>query len=279
MSLFGFSETVVRFGAFAAVFAVMAALEVLRPRRVAALGRSPRWVTNLAFVGFGAATVRILAAIASVTAVPLVAMAAAFLAEARGWGLLAVFGLPDVVKVIAAIVILDFAIWAQHYAAHLVPMLWSFHQVHHADRDFDVTTALRFHPIEIGLSMLWKVVWVLVLGAPPLAVLLFEIILNGCAMFNHANVDLPRPLDRVLRLLVVTPDMHRVHHSVHAREHNSNFGFNLSIWDRMFGTMVAQPVDGHTGMTIGLAAHQSERPGQLGWSLKLPFTRRSHPGE
>lgn len=261
-----------RFSAFAAVFVVMAALEVLRPRRDLTLSRAQRWVTNLAFVGFGAATVRVLGAIASLTAAPLVALAAAFLAEGKGWGLLPAIGLGHAPNVVIAIVVLDFAIWLQHYAAHVMPMLWSFHQVHHADRDFDVTTALRFHPVEIGLSMLWKVLWVLALGAPPIAVLLFEIILNACAMFNHANVTLPRALDRVLRLLVVTPDMHRVHHSVRALEHNSNFGFNLSIWDRLFGTLVEQPAEGHQGMTIGLPAYQDEFPAQLGWSLKLPFT-------
>jgi sterol desaturase/sphingolipid hydroxylase (fatty acid hydroxylase superfamily) len=143
--------------------------------------------------------------------------------------------------------------------------------VHHADRDIDVTTAVRFHPIEIGLSMLWKIAVVVPLGAPPLAVFLFEVILNACAMFNHANIAMPLWLDRILRLFVVTPDMHRVHHSVLRREHDSNYGFNLSIWDRLFGTYRAQPEAGHQGMTIGLTPYQSEAPTRLGWSLWLPF--------
>jgi sterol desaturase/sphingolipid hydroxylase (fatty acid hydroxylase superfamily) len=271
MTLFGWSEPMARFAAFAAIFFVMALWELLAPRRGMVLGRSRRWFTNLSFVGLGAATVRALAALASITALPLVALAAAFLAEARGWGLLTMLGLPDAVRLVVALVVLDFAIWLQHLAAHRIPALWMFHRMHHADRDFDVTTALRFHPVEIGLSMLWKVLWVLVLGAPPIAVLLFEIILNGCAMFNHANVKLPDGLDRVLRLVVVTPDMHRVHHSIRPDEHHRNFGFNLSIWDRMFGTFVAQPADGHTSMTIGLPTYQTPEPGELFWSLKLPF--------
>jgi sterol desaturase/sphingolipid hydroxylase (fatty acid hydroxylase superfamily) len=169
------------------------------------------------------------------------------------------------------VVLLDFAIWLQHVLSHRVPALWQVHQVHHADRDFDVTTALRFHPVEIGLSMLYKVVWVLALGAPVAAVIIFEVILNAFAIFNHANVALPGRLDRALRVVIVTPDMHRVHHSVLAREHHNNFGFNLSVWDRVFGTYTAQPRDGHDGMTIGLPQFQSEAPARLAWSLSLPF--------
>ena len=277
MTVLGYSDLVLRFSAFAAVFVVMALLEIMRPRRSLTLGRSRRWLTNLAFVGFGAAVVRLLAGVANLTAVPLVALTAAFLAEGRGWGLLPALGLSHGLSIFVALVVLDFAVWLQHYAAHRVAMLWSFHRVHHADRDFDVTTALRFHPVEIGLSVLWKVLWVLVLGVPPLAVLLFEIILNGCAMFNHANVDLPRPLDRVLRLVLVTPDLHRVHHSILPHEHNTNFGFNLSLWDRLFGTLTAQPAGGHEQMTIGLSAYQDAKPAELGWSLRLPFGDRSKP--
>ena len=168
---------------------------------------------------------------------------------------------------------LDFAIWLQHLGSHTIPALWRIHRVHHADVDIDVTTALRFHPVEIGLSMLYKVVWVLLLGPPAGAVVLFEVILNGGAMFNHANFALPARLDRALRALVVTPDMHRVHHSVIPGEHHSNYGFNLSIWDRSFRTYTAQPEKGHLAMTIGLADFQSDRPSQLGWSLGLPFRR------
>jgi sterol desaturase/sphingolipid hydroxylase (fatty acid hydroxylase superfamily) len=173
------------------------------------------------------------------------------------------------------VIVLDFAIWVQHVLSHQIPVLWRLHRVHHADVDFDVTTALRFHPVEIGLSMLYKVLWVLVLGPTALAVLIFEILLNACAMFSHSNVDVPKGLDRVLRTVLVTPDMHRVHHSVLANEHNANFGFNLSIWDRLFGTYTPEPQGGHHGMTIGLPAYQSEQPTHLAWSLRLPFMRRS----
>jgi sterol desaturase/sphingolipid hydroxylase (fatty acid hydroxylase superfamily) len=174
-----------------------------------------------------------------------------------------------------AVLVLDLAIWGQHWASHKVPLFWRLHQVHHADRDIDVTTAVRFHPVEIALSMLWKIVVVVPLGAPPLAVFLFEVILNACAMFNHANIALPQWLDRILRLLVVTPDMHRVHHSVLRREHNTNYGFNLSVWDRLFRTYTAQPEGGHQGMTIGLPPYQSEAPTRFGWSLWLPFGRQA----
>ena len=164
-----------------------------------------------------------------------------------------------------ALLALDLAIWAQHLASHKVPLFWRLHQVHHADRDIDVTTAVRFHPIEIGLSMLWKIVVVMAIGASPLAVFLFEVILNACAMFNHANIALPGVARRHLAPFVVTPDMHRVHHSVLRREHDSNYGFNLSLWDRLFRTYTAQPEGGHQGMTIGLPPYQSEaRRGSVG---------------
>ena len=206
-------------------------------------------------------------------AVPIAAIAAAFYAEAHHLGLLNQVSWPYWIKVVVALLVLDLAIWVQHWASHKVPLFWRLHQVHHADRDIDVTTAVRFHPVEIALSMLWKIVVVVPLGAPPLAVFLFEVILNACAMFNHANIALPQRLDRILRLLVVTPDMHRVHHSVLRREHNSNYGFNLSLWDRLFRTYTAQPEGGHQGMTIGLPPYQSEAPTRFGWSLWLPFGR------
>jgi sterol desaturase/sphingolipid hydroxylase (fatty acid hydroxylase superfamily) len=208
-------------------------------------------------------------------AVPIAAIAAAFYAQAHQIGLLNNVAWPYWVKVVAALLVLDLAIWVQHLASHKVPLFWRLHQVHHADRDIDVTTAVRFHPVEIALSMLWKIVVVVPLGAPPLAVFLFEVILNACAMFNHANIALPQRLDRVLRLLVVTPDMHRVHHSVLRREHNTNYGFNLSVWDRLFRTYTAQPEGGHQGMTIGLPPYQSEAPTRFGWSLWLPFGQQS----
>ncbi|WP_082025764.1 sterol desaturase family protein [Methyloceanibacter caenitepidi] len=263
---FYFDDTLVRFGVFAGLFILFAAIEYVWPRRRLVVSKGRRWFTNLGISVTASLLLRLMAALA----VPLTAIAAALYAQQKGFGLLNAVDWPDWLKIVIALLVLDLAIWAQHLASHKIPILWRLHQVHHADRDIDVTTAIRFHPIEIGLSMLWKMVVVIGLGASPLAVFLFEVILNGCAMFNHANMDLPRPLDRLLRLAIVTPDMHRVHHSVYRAEHDSNYGFNLSIWDRLFRTYVAQPKDGHVGMRIGLAPYQTSSPTRLGWSLWLP---------
>ena len=263
----GQSDGLIRFSIFAGVFLAMALIELLWPKRKLLVSKRKRWLTNLGISATGTLLLRLMAA----TAVPIAAIAAAFYAEAHGIGLLNQVAWPALNKIAVALLMLDLAIWAQHWASHKVPVFWRLHQVHHADRDIDVTTAVRFHPVEIGLSMLWKIVVVVVLGAAPLAVFLFEVILNACAMFNHANIALPQPLDRVLRLFIVTPDMHRVHHSVLHREHDSNYGFNLSVWDRLFGTYTAQPEAGHQGMTIGLNPYQSEAPTRFGWSLLLPF--------
>ena len=189
-------------------------------------------------------------------------------------GLLNQVDWPYWLKVLIALLVLDLAIWFQHLVSHKVPIFWRLHQVHHADRDIDVTTAVRFHPVEIALSMLWKIAIVVPLGASPFAVFLFEVILNACAMFNHANIALPAWLDRGLRIFIVTPDMHRVHHSVLRSEHDRNFGFNLSLWDRLFRTYRAEPEAGQQGMTIGLTPYQSEAPTRFGWSLLLPFWRQ-----
>ncbi|MEQ1577556.1 MAG: sterol desaturase family protein [Hyphomicrobium sp.] len=265
------SEPVVRFATFAIVLFILASLEAVIPKRALNYSKWRRWTTNFSVVATGIATVRGLALLANATAVPLVALAAAELAGANGWGLFNSVDWPDWFELCFAIVVLDFAVWLQHVLSHKIPVLWRLHQVHHADVDIDVTTALRFHPIEIGLSMLYKVVWVLALGPAALAVLVFEIVLNACAMFSHSNINLPARLDRLLRTIIVTPDMHRVHHSVLRHEHDSNYGFNLSVWDRLFGTYTGEPRDGHIGMTIGLAAFQSEAPARLLWSLWRPF--------
>jgi sterol desaturase/sphingolipid hydroxylase (fatty acid hydroxylase superfamily) len=204
---------------------------------------------------------------------PLLAVGAALDAEAQGWGLFNVISLPLWLEVVVVVLILDFAIWLQHLITHKVPFLWRIHRVHHADLDMDVSTAIRFHPIEIALSMMLKIGLVYLLGPAAIAVVMFEIILNGTAMFNHSNLALPAWLDRPLRKILVTPDMHRVHHSVHRNEHDSNYGFSLSVWDRLFGTYIAQPKAGHTEMQVGLE-WQDERPSRLGWSLALPFARK-----
>ncbi|MCH9809365.1 MAG: sterol desaturase family protein [Alphaproteobacteria bacterium] len=269
--LSGLSEPVLRFSVFAGILLAMAVLELLLPKRPLGAPKAKRWATNFAIVAIDTAVVRLMGALA----VPLVAVAAAVYAESRGWGLFNVIGLPNWLEFILALLILDLAIWFQHFVSHKVPMFWQLHQVHHADVDIDVSTAIRFHPVEIALSMLWKIVLVFVFGPSALAVVVFEVILNGCAMFNHANIALPKRLDALLRLVIVTPDMHRVHHSVIQSEHDTNFGFNLSIWDRLFGTYTAQPDKGHDAMTIGLNSYQSANPTKLLWSLALPFKSQS----
>jgi sterol desaturase/sphingolipid hydroxylase (fatty acid hydroxylase superfamily) len=256
-------EPVLRLGVFGGVFAAMALWERFAPRRMLHASRPARWTTNWLIAVLDTAVVRLL--------FPLAAVGAALDAQAQGWGLFSLLGAPFWLAFAVTLVVFDFAIWAQHLITHKVPLLWRLHQVHHADRDIDVTTAIRFHPIEIALSMLVKIGLVYLLGAPAAAVIAFEVILNGCAMFNHANIRLPRAVDRALRLVIVTPDMHRVHHSVIRSEHDANYGFNLSLWDRLFGTYIPEPSGGHHAMTIGLEPYQTDAPNRLGWSLLLPF--------
>lgn len=265
-----YNVELVRFVAFATIFVGMATLEHVWPRRTQRSHRLRRWPTNLAIVALGIAVVRLLA----LASVPLVAVGVAALASQRQWGLLNLVSWNGWIELAIALVALDFALWLQHVLSHRVPALWRLHRMHHADIDFDVTTALRFHPLEIGLSMLYKSLWVILLGPSVTAVVVFEIVLNGLAVFNHSNAALPGWLDRILRVLVVTPDMHRVHHSIDAHEHHRNFGFNLAIWDRLFSTYRPQPALGHTGMQIGLPAYQDDRPTRLWWSLALPFKTR-----
>jgi sterol desaturase/sphingolipid hydroxylase (fatty acid hydroxylase superfamily) len=273
--LLGQSDGLIRLAIFLGVFLAMALIELGWPKRTLMVSKRRRWLTNIGIAVTGTLVLRLMAMLA----VPIAAIAAAFYAEQHQIGLLNTVSWPDWVKIAIALIVLDLAIWFQHLVSHKVPIFWRLHRVHHADRDIDVTTAVRFHPIEIALSMLWKIAVVVPLGASPLAVFLFEVILNACAMFNHANIALPAWLDRRLRLFIVTPDMHRVHHSVLHREHDSNYGFNLSVWDRLFHTYTAQPAAGHQGMTIGLTPYQSEAPTKFGWSFLLPFrgsSRSSH---
>lgn len=263
----GYGETVVRFGAFAVVFLVMALLERAIPRRQPVVLRRQRWATNLLLIAIDSAIVRSMAALS----IPIAAVSAAAFAQRQGWGVLSLLHAPGWVGALCTMIVLDFAVWLQHVISHKVPLLWRLHRMHHADRDVDVTTAIRFHPIEIALSMLYKIAWVLALGAPPVAVFAFEIVLNGCAMFNHANIALPRALDRAVRVLLVTPDMHRIHHSTIRSEHDANYGFNLAVWDRLFGTYTAEPSQEHGTMSIGLTGAQHDGPCRIGWSLLVPF--------
>ena len=262
------NEALIRLSVFLGLFAILAAAEAVVPRRSRSQPRSSRWVTNWGVTVLNTLTLRLMA-----FALPLLAVGAAIDAETQGWGLFNALSLPFWVEVALVVLILDFAIWLQHLITHKVPLLWRLHRVHHADVDMDVTTAIRFHPVEIALSMALKIGLVYLLGPAAIAVVLFEIILNGTAMFNHSNLALPGWIDRPLRRVLVTPDMHRVHHSVHRAEHDSNYGFSLSIWDRMFGTYIAQPAAGHDDMKVGLE-WQDDRPSRLGWSLALPFVRK-----
>ncbi|MCF8511994.1 MAG: sterol desaturase family protein [Rhodobacteraceae bacterium] len=260
-------ELILRFGVFLGLFVLFAALETLAPRRARRQPRKTRWFTNLSITVLDTLALRALAIF-----LPLLAVGAAVDAALLGWGLFNALNWPLWVEVTLAILILDAAIWAQHLVTHKVPVLWRFHRVHHADRDFDVTTALRFHPMEILASMGLKIGLVYLIGPAALAVVLFEILLNGTAMFNHSNLRLPLWLDRAVRLVLVTPDMHRVHHSINRHEHDSNYGFALSIWDRMFRTYRPMPEAGHEQMELGLQ-WQDEKPSRLGWALMLPFRK------
>lgn len=260
----GQTEAAVRLGCFAGVLVAMAVWELLAPRRHLTVRKTPRWASNLGLVVLNTITARLL--------IPVTAVAAAGLAESRGWGVLHVVDWPRWWEMLIAIAALDLAIYLQHVMFHAVPALWRLHKVHHADLDLDVTTGLRFHTLEILLSALIKLAAVLVIGPSPVAVVVFEVLLNATSMFNHSNVRLPSGLDGWLRWLVVTPDMHRVHHSVIRRETNSNFGFNLPWWDHLLGTYRAQPRDGHTAMTIGLSDLRDEKiADRLPRMLVLPF--------
>jgi sterol desaturase/sphingolipid hydroxylase (fatty acid hydroxylase superfamily) len=259
-------EPIVRLSAFGGVFAVMALWELTAARRGLSAAKGARWVANLGVTLLNTLVVRLL--------FPTAAVGTALLAAERGWGFLNTHDLPAATAFVVSILALDLIIYLQHVMFHAVPALWRLHMVHHADLDFDVTTGVRFHPVEIVLSMLLKLAAIVVVGPPAAAVVVFEVLLNATAMFNHGNVRIPVPLDRIVRLLVVTPDMHRVHHSVNPSETNSNFGFNFPWWDRLLGTYHDQPADGHEAMTIGLNQFQERRRQSLLWLLALPFVGR-----
>jgi sterol desaturase/sphingolipid hydroxylase (fatty acid hydroxylase superfamily) len=260
------NEPAIRLTVFFGVFAAVAIWEVITPFRDLATRKPIRWARNLGLLVVDTLLVRLV--------LPAGAVGASLLAIERGWGLFNVVSVSPAVAIIASVVILDFTIYLQHVVFHAMPALWRLHMVHHADLDFDVTTGTRFHPLEILLSMLIKIAVVVVLGAPALAVLIFELLLNATAMFNHGNVSLPRWLDTPVRWLVVTPDMHRVHHSVKRVECNSNFGFNLPWWDRLFGTYVPEPAAGRDDMVLGVSHIRDERQ-TVPWLIGLPFLRRT----
>ncbi len=260
-------EAAIRLTAFFGIFAIMAAWELVAPRRRLVTSKPVRWLNNIGLVFFNSLVVRLL--------FPAATVGVALFAREQGWGLFNYLEAPAWLAILASVVVMDFVIWLQHVMVHAIPVLWRLHRVHHADLDFDVTTGARFHPLEIVLSMLIKFAVVLLLGPPVVAVVLFEVILNATSMFNHGNVRLPASIDRVLRWFVVTPDMHRVHHSIEDDETNSNFGFNLPWWDRLFGTYRAQPRAGHEGMTIGIRSFREQRwCSWLPGLLAIPFVGR-----
>ena len=259
------AEPLIRLGVFATVLTVLIAGELLAPRRQFTVRRSRRWPGNVGVVVISTVLIRIL--------FPTAAVGLALVAEANGWGLLNLVAAPDWLAILVAIVLLDLIIFAQHRLFHAVPLLWRLHRMHHADLEIDVTTGFRFHPGEIVLSMVIKLGAVAVLGAPALGVMIFEILLNATSLFNHSNIRLPAAVDGRLRRILVTPDMHRVHHSIVARETNSNFGFNLPWWDRLFGTYRAQPAAGHEAMTIGLTLFRDPSELRLDRILMQPLRR------
>lgn len=263
------SAVAVRAGFFFGAFILVACWEAAARRRKPAFSRGRRWPSNLAIVLLNSLSVYWL--------LPISALGMAEVAEIHGWGLLRHLDVPYWPALVLTVALMDFAVYLQHVMFHSIPILWRLHRVHHADMDYDVTTGLRFHPIEIFLSMLIKMAVIAVLGPPMMGVLAFEILLNATAMFNHGNIAMPGGLDRILRLFVVTPDMHRVHHSIAVSETNSNFGFNLPWWDRLCGTYKSQPAAGHEGMTIGITQFRDPRSRSLPWMLALPFVEDVGP--
>jgi sterol desaturase/sphingolipid hydroxylase (fatty acid hydroxylase superfamily) len=257
------NESAVRLALFLGVFVVMAVWERLAPRRGQDIPRMLRWTSNLGIVAVDTVLLRL--------TFPVLLVGLAVVCEQQGWGLFNVYPVPAWAAWVSTVLLLDLVVYLQHVLLHAVPVLWRLHRMHHADLEFDVTTGLRFHPVEIALSMTIKLSVVALLGAPAAAVLVFEALLNATSMFNHSNVRMPLRLDRVLRWLVVTPDMHRVHHSIHPDETNSNFGFNLPWWDRLLGTYRAQPRETHETMTIGIRQFRTRRDLRLDQMLIQPL--------
>lgn len=257
------NEPLIRLSVFIGILAIMAVWEIMAPRRTQLISRLLRWPNNLGIVVLYTVLLRFL--------FPTAAVGFALFAQSKGWGLLNTFYAPPWLAIIISVVLLDLAIYLQHVMFHAVPAFWRLHRMHHADLEFDVTTGLRFHPLEIILSMVIKLAVIAALGPPALAVLIFEILLNATSMFNHSNICIPLGLDRIMRFILVTPDMHRVHHSIHPSETNSNFGFNLPWWDRLLGTYQAQPRDGHQAMVIGIEQFRTPRDLWLDRMLMQPL--------
>ena len=262
------NEAIIRLGFFFGTFACIAVWEIIAPRRALTVSKGIRWANNLALVFFNSFLLRLL--------LPTITIGTTVLAAQHGWGLFNFVEVNFYLAVFISVVVLDMIIYFQHVMFHAVPLFWRLHRVHHTDLDYDVTTGLRFHPIEIFLSIFIKLMIIVLLGPPVVAVIIFEVVLNASAMFNHGNIRLPSGVDRVLRRIIVTPDMHRVHHSIEEDETNSNFGFNLSLWDRLFGTYRAQPRAGHDNMTIGISTFRDVKVcSWLPRMLAIPFMSKT----
>ncbi len=256
-------EPLIRVAAFFGLFALLYLWEARAPRRSLGKAKGQRWWTNIGMLVIASILVRFV--------FPTAAAGIALIGEEQQWGVLHMVGLPPLIHILAALLILDLSLYLQHVMFHTLPLLWRFHRVHHADTDTDISTGLRFHPIEILLSMLIKFLTIAALGAPFVAVVIFEVVLNATSMFDHSNIKIPVRIERRLRWFIVTPDMHRIHHSTRPRETNSNFSFNISLWDRLFGTYTQEPSGGQEGMTLGLKEFRHPKWQTLRWVLYMPF--------
>ena len=261
------SDTILRLTFFLSILIILIMAEILLPKKKRIHNRKDRWITNGLITLINTASVNIVH-----IAIPLIAIVAAVDVSNGKIGLFNIINFPIWIEIILTVIILDFIIWGQHLLSHKIPFVWRFHRMHHTDRDLDVTTAVRFHPFEIIFSMFIKITSIYILGASAIAVIIFEIMLNGMAMFNHANLRIPFRIENILRKFIVTPDLHRIHHSIYIDEHNKNFGFSLSIWDKIFKCYLDQPRDGHKDMKLGLK-WQNDKPTKLGWSLWIPFKK------
>jgi len=259
------NAAIIRLGFFLGIFSAMAIWEAKAPRRVLQQSKPTRWTNNLILTFLNTFVVRLVFSAA--------AAGTALLAAEKGWGLFNTLPVPEWISGLLSVLVLDLAIYIQHVIFHKVPVFWRLHRMHHTDLDIDVTTGARFHPLEIIISMALKMGLVVALGTPAWAVVVFEVLLNGTSMFNHSNINMNLAADRWIRRFIVTPDMHRVHHSVLIWETDSNFGFNLSWWDRLFGTYIDQPAAGHEAMKIGLANYRDPKWLKLGWMLVIPASR------
>ena len=261
------SDITIRLSFFLVILFILIIAEILLPKKTRIHKRKDRWITNGLITIINTVSINIVNIL-----ITFVAVLAAIDVSNGNWGLFNIINFPSWLEILLIVIILDLVIWAQHYLSHRIPFIWRFHRMHHTDRDLDVTTAVRFHPFEIIFSMFIKIASIYLLGASAIAVIIFEIILNGMAMFNHANLRIPHQLETILRKFIVTPDLHRIHHSVYKDEHNKNYGFSLSIWDKIFRCYLEQPRDGHKDMKLGLK-WQDNKPTKLGWSLWIPFKK------